>query len=270
MSMRNKKDKYVAALLAFVAGIFGVHRFYLNQRGLAFLMIGITVVTFGILSAIISFIDTLLFLAMDSDQFDRKYNATNFEQENENFFYKSYHSTKQQKEKKPKKKRRNKLVLKEINQYRNSGIEHFHLYDFEESIEYFNKVLELDPYNVAANFNIACAYSQVEKPLKSMWHISRAVQAGYNDFDKIRNHEKLAYVRIQPEWEEFEKKGFLFNDFDSLGKEGTVDMEEVEESFEEESEENILESLKKLQEEREKGGISEEEFQLQRRKLMSS
>lgn len=271
--MQNKKDKYIAALLAFVGGIFGVHRFYLNQRGLAFLMIGITLVTFGILSAIISFIDALLFLTMSSDQFDKKYNAVYFEEKNEKFSYKSYKPSGEQGRRKQK-KQKNREILKRINHYKNSGIEHFHLYDFEESIEDFKKILELDPYNVAANFNIACAYSQIEKPEESMRHISRAVRAGYDDFEKIRKHEKLSFVRIQPEWENFEKNGFLF-DVDDSGRrteseEKKKEELDVKEEIEKEGNENLLESLKKLHDQRERGGISEEEFQLERRKLMSS
>lgn len=269
--MQNKKDKYIAALLAFVGGIFGVHRFYLNQRGLAFLMIGITLVTLGILSAIISFIDALLFLAMSSDQFDKKYNAVYYEEKNQKFSYKSYNPS-GQRGGENQKKQKSREILKKINHYRNSGIEHFRLYDFEESIEDFKKVLELDPYNVAANFNIACAYSQIEKPNKSMRHISRAVRAGYDDFEKIRNHEKLSFVRIQPEWEDFEKNGFLF-DVDDYGwgteREGEEELG-VKEKTEKQENENLLESLKKLHDQRERGGITEEEFQLERRKLMSS
>src|SRR5690625_5673562 len=72
--MQNKKNKYIAAILAFIGGIFGIHRFYLNQKGLAFLMIGLSLISLGVLSWIISLIDTFFFITMDSDRFDRKYN----------------------------------------------------------------------------------------------------------------------------------------------------------------------------------------------------
>src|SRR5680860_308472 len=104
-----------------------------------------------------------------------------------------------------------KQTLKKINELKERGIERFKDYDIEGSIRDFNQILKIDPYNIAAHFNLACAYSQLEKPEKTMYHISMAVKSGFNDFDRIRKHEKLAYARIQPEWEEFEKNGFIFD-----------------------------------------------------------
>ncbi|NIK74714.1 TM2 domain-containing membrane protein YozV [Thermonema lapsum] len=66
----EKKNKYIAAALAFFAGNFGAHRFYLNQPlwGVLYLM---TCGLFGI-GAII---DAIVFLTMSEKQFDLRYNS---------------------------------------------------------------------------------------------------------------------------------------------------------------------------------------------------
>lgn len=66
------KNKFVAAALAFFAGTFGIHRFYLGQKGLGFLYL----IFFwtGIVS-IIAIIDAILLFMKDEDDFNEKFNA---------------------------------------------------------------------------------------------------------------------------------------------------------------------------------------------------
>lgn len=64
------KSKVVAALLAFFLGALGIHRFYLGQWwGIFYLLLCWT----GIPS-IISFIETIVFLLSDQQNWDKKYN----------------------------------------------------------------------------------------------------------------------------------------------------------------------------------------------------
>lgn len=67
----QKKDKTVAALLAFFLGGFGVHRFYLDQPGLglAYLIFFWTGIPW-----IIGFIDFLVFISTSQESFDLRYN----------------------------------------------------------------------------------------------------------------------------------------------------------------------------------------------------
>ena len=104
-----------------------------------------------------------------------------------------------------------KKALKKIQEHKEKGIEKFKDYDIEGSIVEFQNILKIDPYHIASHFNLACAWSQLEKPDKSMYHLNQAVRAGFDDFNRIRKHDKLAYVRIQPEWEEFSNNGFVFD-----------------------------------------------------------
>ncbi len=71
-----KKDKNIAAVLAFLMGSIGVHRFYLGQTGLGILYI---LLLFTGISAILSFIDFFVFILMDKNKFDLKYNFNPYE-----------------------------------------------------------------------------------------------------------------------------------------------------------------------------------------------
>ena len=68
-----KKDKIIAAILAFLLGSLGIHRFYLGQifYGFLYLLFSCT----GI-PTLLSIIDGILFLTVSNRDFDYKYNRT--------------------------------------------------------------------------------------------------------------------------------------------------------------------------------------------------
>ncbi len=143
------------------------------------------------------------------------------------------------------------------NPFKNSGIEKYKDYDYEGSIEDFNKALQINPKDIAVHFNLACAYSLTEQKDNAFEHLDKATALGFTDFGKIKTHDALAYLRIQDEFEEFEKNRYR------LGKKPRENSPtNVAES------QNLLEQLKKLAELREQGLLTEEEFSLQKKRLL--
>ena len=142
------------------------------------------------------------------------------------------------------------------NPFKISGIKKYKEYEYEAAIEDFKKALSVDPTDVAVHFNIACAYSIMEQPHLSMVHLSKAVEHGFKDFDKIKTHDALAFVRIQDGFEDFVKNGY------KLVKDSKTPDENTEETG------DLLEQLQKLGELREKGLLTEEEFLEQKKKLL--
>ena len=315
--MRNYKNKNLAALLAFFGGIVGLHRFYLGQNGRGVMMIILSIFTMGLLGSIIGVVDSIAFLSMNEEKFDFKYNNPDeivrrspryksYERRAKTRSFSGNGSSPYRKDRRmdrdeyrrkksgkatnrkrsrrkplrnqrPRPRKVRKSDLKTINSLKTAGIEKFKDYDIEGSVKDFQKILELDPYHVAAHFNLACAYSQLEQPQKTMNHINMAVKAGFNDFERIKKHEKLAYARIQPEWENFAKNGFIFDvEEETKGDEELADTEKEESKSDQPNQTpddlsgDLLEHLKNLKEQREKGIITEVEFEIERRKLMSS
>jgi TM2 domain-containing membrane protein YozV len=68
------RNKYVAAVLAFVLGTLGIHRFYLGRTGSGVLMLVLSLTIVGlIVTGIWSLIDTVRYLAMPEEEFAERY-----------------------------------------------------------------------------------------------------------------------------------------------------------------------------------------------------
>lgn len=260
------KDKTLTGLLALILGSLGIHRFYLGQTKLGILYI-ILLVT-GI-SAILGLIDAVIFLTMNQDDFDDKYNSKGAsyertarrrkthpqERRQQNPRYIDHRKSSRDPRRKP------PVASRKKNPFKLTGIQKYKDYDFEGSIDDFKKALAVDSRDVAVHFNLACAYSITEQPVKALNHLDLAVKNGFVDFDKIKDHDALAYLRIQDEFEEFVKNGYCLD--------SPVKVEETPPIVEEPSiSTDLLEQIKKLGELREKGFLTEEEFSAQKRRLL--
>ncbi len=71
LELKGSRDRDVAAILALLLGAFGVHKFYLNERGKGILFL---VFFWTALPMILGIIDGVLLLTMKEEVFDYKYN----------------------------------------------------------------------------------------------------------------------------------------------------------------------------------------------------
>lgn len=227
---RLKKEKDIAGLLALFFGFIGLHRFYLGQRGrgILYLLLALT----GI-SAILGLIDAFSFFSMDNKSFDIKYNRDFLRVLPKKEFEKSV-----------------KNKTEERNTFVKYGKAKFLSYDYDGAILDFSKALELNPHEIAAHFNIACAYSLNENMDKALFHLDKAILYGFDDFEKLKTHDALAFVRVQPAYLNFAKNGFRF----SLNEPKDLNTKNTE-------------NIEKLEELRLRGLLTEEEFTIQKMKI---
>ena len=262
------KDKNVAAIFALFFGVFGVHRFYLGQvgRGIFYLMFFWTAIP-----AFISMIDAIIFFSMDKDEFDFKYNRhfvypdyqrsnTDFDRRERRFREEAEY--RQERRRKRQERRSNRSQPRTIskqksNPYKVSGITKFKEFDYDGAIEDFKKALSIEQNDIAVHFNLACAYSLTEESDNAFFHLSKAVEHGFVDFKKIQEHDALAFLRIQDEFDNFKKNGYRLN----------IEPTQINETDVTPSN-NLLEQIKQLGELKEKGLLTEEEFETQKKKLL--
>lgn len=273
------KDKNVAGILALFLGGFGVHRFYLGQVGLGFFYLAFF---WFPLMWIIGLIDAIVFFATDKDAFDTKYNKPYIEVkrrarpdfEREKPYYdrnmRRHERSEYREYRRP--ERAVATVRSDNSELKNSGIRKFRDYDYDGAIEDFQKALQIDPRDVAVHFNLACAYSLNEQPEKSLEHLDKAVELGFNDFKRIKEHDALAFLRIQPKFDAFEQNGFRLQQQPAKPAETSivtaVPKVEEQETVLELGGGDLLEQLKRLGDYREKGLLTEEEFAAKKKKLL--
>jgi len=272
------KSKFVAATLAFFLGIFGTHRFYLGQRALGVLYGFIFFIT-AIISfenevpaiafpAILAFVDSVLFAVMPKEEFDERYN---------------------QRFLRPKKRRRERpdydrlpqqtptVHRPTLTELKRSGIEKFREYDFDGAIDDFLLALDIEPNDPATHFNLACSYSILEEEEGAFEHLDLAVANGFNQFDKIKNHDALSYIRTLPKFDEFVKNDYRLPTTEAEPEEEFKLKEEkpspkantnapTEEKLTLEDE--LLDQIIKLGQLRDKGILTEEEFMTQKQKIL--
>lgn len=265
--MRNKT---AAGIFALFLGWAGIHRFYLGQVGLGILYFFL--MFFGI-SFILGLIDAIVFFGMDEQEFNRKYNAA------KGLVPPIYQKRQQGYPPAANRKSRGgmpapqnmKVPFRDLqNPHKVNGIKKYKEFDLEGAIEDFKRGLEIQPQDVSLHFNLACAYSLTEQVDKAYTHLDRAVSLGFTDFEKIKSHDDLAFVRIQDRFEDFQKNGFRLQlpPLEPKTESDENDVKKVETpSKEEPMDDMLLAQLKRLAELRDRGLLSEQEFMIEKRKL---
>lgn len=261
------KSKVAAGILAFFVGVFGVHRFYLGQigKGIAYALFFWFPLTW-----LIAFIDGIIFLTMSDEDFNLKYNPHLYygrqsHNVNINLNTQGQPSNQQprrdnvyQQQRPQRHKSKAPSVGKKGNPFKAEGTQLYRDYDFQGAIQAYLKSLRIQPQDPQINFNLSCLYSLEENTQASFMHLQKAVEQGYNNFDKIRTHDHLAFLRTQPDFEMFVKNGYNLRQ--RLSAKTPKPMELTN---------DVIAKLERLAMLKDKGILTEDEFQLQKAKLLN-
>jgi TM2 domain-containing membrane protein YozV len=206
------KNKNTAAILAFVVGFVGIHQFYLGNvmLGLGFIFLMKWKFKFAFFLAIAQGIH---YLTMSQEEFEYKYAKG---------FYKRRDKWKDKWANKTQNTVNQPVVEVETtvpssskstwetwttqsnnNTLKAEGIKKYKEYDFKGAIVDFEKILVSEANDYTTLFNLACCYATLEEKDKAFGYLSRAVEVGLKDSEKIAKHDGLAYLRVQPEWDDF-------------------------------------------------------------------
>ena len=270
---QSERSRIFAALLAIFFGGFGAHKFYLRDPGGGILYIFIFFIATRIglpISFILGWIDAFRLLTMSDETFDHKYNK-HLVKDRDSYVEPNRPRTRRpgtrtRERRKTRTRRSSPRAIQKANPFKKSGLKKYKEFDLEGAIEDFEQGLEINPNDIALHFNLACAYSLTEQKDKSFRHLSRSVELGYNDFKKIQEHDDLAFLRIQPEFDEFKDNGYRLG---GKVQPPTPSEDEKEKDSQPVVKDDVLLSqLNKLAELRKKGLLTEEEFNMERKKLL--
>ena len=268
-----------AAILSLFLGVFGVQFFYTHRTGLGiFMVILSTVAKIPQLAVFIGFIGFIQFLAMSNEEFDKRYNFKKWRKSEEERRAEEQQRRADEEQRRRReqesydRERRTQEVgrenrdarerMKPVVQYpkkeqsstaqkealKQSGLKKYKEYDYDGAIEDFGKALAADPKDVAVHWNLTCLYALTEQKELAFYHLQKAVELGFIDFEKVKTHEALSFLRVQSEFDSFSRSGFKMSE----------DMEHSD----------ILQQLKDLSVRREKGLLSEKEFADMSRRLV--
>lgn len=297
------KDKRTAALLALFLGWGGVHKFYLNDTGSGIFYIMLTMFgsSLGVpIGGILGVIDAFALFTMSEERFDKKYNSnrrvrrTNTRTERRSNRRNPYQESEQRnrydKRGRPVKnsdrrergerrsssnetsRSRKRKVIKD-NPFKNSGIKRLKDFELDLAEADLIRAIELSPDDMDIHFAMGQLYSLNEDKKKSFYHLSKAISLGFSDMQRIRTTDELAYLRVQPEFEEFEQSGFKYEPTGRKAEQQKPKEQETPASKTEAPKDDLLQDdlllaqLNKLAELRNKGLLSEREFEQEKIKL---
>jgi TM2 domain-containing membrane protein YozV len=253
------KSRTTAALLALIFGVFGMHFFYLNRKGLGIMSVVFTMTGAFFVSGIIGFVNFLILLTMSDEEFDKRYNREIWREQKRRRMegdYTEYDRNRDARERmrptpqftKPQPQAKPDISQKEV--LKQNGLKKYKEFDYFKAIEDFGRALAIDNKDVSLHWNLSCLYSLTEQKELAFFHLQKAAELGFNDYEKIKTHDALAYLRVQSEFDEFSRNGFKM----------TENMEHSD----------ILQQLKDLSEKRLQGLLTEREFAEQTRRVVEN
>ncbi|MEY3322738.1 MAG: hypothetical protein RLZZ417_2321 [Bacteroidota bacterium] len=247
------KSKSTAATLALLFGIFGLHRYYLGKKFQGILHTILFFITFLIstnnpsaeaallLPAILGFMDAILLFVMPRQEFDEKYNARYLE-------FEPIHTEPRE-------------TL--FDYFKSVGINKYRDLDFAGAANSFLKSVEKFGDSPQVHFNLACCYSMLSDAEMTYLHLEKAVTNGLDNVSKIHDHKALEFIRQDSKFKSFVANNYTFKTEEKITP-------EKEEKENEEEKLDLYGSLLKLGDLKEKGIINEEEFNLQKKKILDT
>lgn len=257
------KSKVVAGVLALTLGMFGVHRFYLGRKfwgvvnfAAFFLLLLITVEANGpyiMPLAILSFIESILFFVMPQGEFDAKYNSGIPFTRKEKKAAKT--QDKKRKSETPQhRKSRGNLIIKDAFIAYKAG-------NYEQSRKHFEDALQYDYDDPHTHFMLSCCYAIAHDAKQAYFHLASAVDFGFQEFEEIYQNEALAWLREQPDFEIFVKNGYRQGAYLNTPKPDLLESKSYYDA-------TILDRIADLGELLERGVISKDDFESQKKELL--
>ncbi len=260
-------DKNIAAVLALVGGTIGMHKFYLKDPGSGIFYTVLSIMTSGFLfpvGAMLGVIDAIRLFTMSTASFDAKYNKNKSTTRRRQSRSRSAQRAPQSRTRRDASQNRERYAYektkksKRSNPFRKSADQKYEEYDLEGALEDYTKSAEISEPDKKMYFKLACIHSLLENTDAALENLEKAFDLGFKNVEKLKTTDRLAYLRIQPEYD-----AFVSNGYKVAPKAQAVEPPEGDLL----QDDLLLSQLNKLKELRNRGLLSEKEYAYEKQKL---
>ncbi len=252
------RSRTTAALLALFGGVIGMHYFYLGKTGLGIMSIVFLMMGWIPVNIAIGVVNFLILIGMSDQEFMKRYNRDEWRdqkrrQQSDTMSDADYQRAAEERRRQERANREardrmnpqpasqtERMDIGQKETFKQNGLRKYKEFDYDGAIEEFVKALSVDNRDMAIHWNLACLYSLTEQKELGFYHLQCAVETGFRDYEKVKTHDALAFLRVQPEFDAFAQNGLRLS-------------ESMEHS-------DILQQLRALQNQRERGVLTAKEF----------
>ena len=122
--------------------------------------------------------------------------------------------------------------------------------DYKNAINIMQEALTYNAKDSQTHYNLSSLFSIIKEKEKAFFHLEKAVEFGYKNFNNIVTSENFEWLRNQSEYNEFITNGYKFDK--------TLNLKN-----------SYLDELKELSKLKESGIITEIEFDIQKEKILN-
>ncbi|MCP9234956.1 NINE protein [Lewinella sp. JB7] len=259
------KNKTTAGILALFFGGLGVHRFYLGQPGKGFLYL-IFIWTF--IPTIISLIDGIVFLTQSEEAFNLKYNRDYVMQQQyqqQPHIVINNHVGQPQSVPAPPPEAKEEARVPKKDPFQLSADKAYEEYDFEGAIRDYRRSLNVDPRQPEVHFKLACLHSIHENTDTALFHLNKAIENGFYDFDELDRHDHLSFLRSTPQYFAFKSNSYRLPGNEAPSPDPVTPPEETLELSD-----DLITRIERLAQLKEDGILSEDAFKREKAKILRS
>jgi class 3 adenylate cyclase/TM2 domain-containing membrane protein YozV len=260
------KSKKVASILALTLGIFGVHRFYLGRKfwgifNFAAFFVSMLILIEGqfpwffIALGMLSVVEAVLFSVMPQSEFDAKYNVGLPATKKEKKAIKT-EERKRASDPAHTRKSRGNLIIKDAFIAYRSG-------NYDMARKYFEDALQYDYNDPHTHFMLACCHSIARDAKQAYFHLASSVDFGFQEFEEIYHNEALTWLRAQPDFDAFVKNGYRQVAYLNAAKPDLLESKSYYDT-------TVLDRIADLGELLERGVISRDDFESQKKELLGN
>ena len=142
-----------------------------------------------------------------------------------------------------------KIVNPKVIELTTKAIEHDINKEYKMAIDNLLEALTYEPKSSQIHFNLTLIFSKIMEKDKAFNHLEKAVELGYENFQKIANSNNLKWLREQSEYADFISNGYKINNSSNLKN-------------------DYIHELNELGKLKEKGILTEFEFNTQKDKIL--